>query len=63
MENILTDDQCQCINEVLASIAQTRELVLKCKDCGLDMDRHINELDAQQKFAEGIKRNFFPDRM
>lgn len=61
-DRILSDQQCQCLDQVLQSIAHTRELASKCKDCGLDMTQIESELDMQQKLAEGIKRNFAPGR-
>ena len=59
---VLNDQQCACIDAVLTSIAETRELIAKCKDCGIDMQRIEDELNQQEKLAAGIKRNFFPDR-
>jgi hypothetical protein len=61
-EPVLNENQCQCLDKVLQSIAYTRELINKCKDCGLDMDRMDAELEMQKKLAEGLKRNFAPSR-
>ena len=58
----LNEQQCQCIDNVLQSIAYTRELLRKCKDCGLDMSRAEDELNAQEELAKGLKRNFSPMR-
>ena len=61
-EPVLNANQCDCLDKVLQSIAYTRELINKCKDCGLDMDRMDAELEMQKKLAEGLKRNFAPNR-
>lgn len=61
-ENPLTDDDCQCLDGILQSIAKTRELIAKCKDCDLNMDKAEVEIEAQERLARGLKRNFFPNR-
>jgi hypothetical protein len=41
--------------------AQAIPVLEKCKDCGLPVDQEIQILKDRQKFAQAIKRNFFPD--
>lgn len=61
-ERYLNDEQCQCIDHVLQSIAHTRELLRKCKDCGLDTEKAMEDLAIQENLAQGLKRNFAPMR-
>jgi len=61
-ERILNDEQCQCIDQVLQSIQYTREILRKCKDCGLDTAKAEEDLNIQENLAQGIKRNFAPMR-
>lgn len=62
-DRILNDEQCQCLDHVLQSIAYTRDLLRKCKDCGLDTSKAEEELNAQEQLAQGLKRNFAPHRV
>ncbi len=58
----LTDEHCECLNQVLASISQTRELVQRCKNCGLDVSRAEEEINSQEDLAKKLKAEFFPNR-
>lgn len=57
-DRILNDEQCQCLDQVAQSIAHTRDLIARCKDCGLDMSRYDQELEAQAQITDGFRRNF-----
>jgi hypothetical protein len=57
-----TEDQCCQLDQVLQSIAYTKQLIAQCKDCSLDMSRYEEELAMQEKLAAGYKRNFAPHR-
>lgn len=61
-DRILNDEQCNCLDQVLQSIAYTRDLLRKCKDCGLDTSKAEEELNMQEQLAQGLKRNFAPMR-
>ena len=60
-DQILNPDQCNCINDALQAIAHTRDLIMRCKNCGLDVTHYEQQLEAQAQVAEGIKRNFMPN--
>lgn len=58
----LTDEHCACLDSVLDSIIKTRDLLRKCKDCGLDVSKAEEETNEQERLARKLKANFFPDR-
>lgn len=60
--NPLTDEHCACLDNVLDSITRTRDLIRKCKNCGLDVSKAEEELNEQERLARSIKSQFFPDR-
>ncbi len=60
--NPLTAEHCDCLDRVLDSIKTTRELIGKCKNCGLDVTRAEEELNAQEQLASRLKQTFFPNR-
>jgi hypothetical protein len=57
----LTNDHLERLNRVLKSCAEIREVISRCKDCGLTVDREEKLNDEQEKVASKIKENFFPD--
>lgn len=57
----LTMEECALLDKVLSSIPDAMDFAAKLKDCGLDVDKHIQVLKAQQRTAEGFKRKFFPE--
>ncbi len=61
--NPLKDEDCDCLDRVLESVAATRAFLDKCKNCGLPMDQAIAQNEEQGKLAAAIKREFFPDRL
>lgn len=58
----LTDDHCACLDQVLESVVKTRDLIRKCKNCGLDVSKAEEEINAQEQLARKLKSEFFPDR-
>ncbi len=60
--NPLTDEHCACLDRVMDNIVQTRDLLRKCKNCGLDVSRAEEEVNAQEQLARKLKAEFFPDR-
>lgn len=60
--NPLTDEHCRCLDQVLDSIRSTRDLVSKCKNCGMDVSRAEDELNAQEQLATRLKQQFFPNK-
>lgn len=61
--NPLTDEHCQCLDQVLDSIAVTQQLLEKCRSCGVDVSAFESRNAEQRKMAESLKRTFFPDRI
>jgi hypothetical protein len=56
----LNDQHCACLDAVLQSVAQTGKLLQDCKDCGLNVDDFIAQVDAQRNLATALKAKFFP---
>lgn len=61
MKEPLTTDECASLNQVLQAIPDALEFARKLKDAGLDVDRHIATLEAQQRMAARLKAKFFPE--
>lgn len=57
----LTMEECAALNQVLQAIPDALEFARKLKDCGLDCERHIATLEAQQRLATRLKSKFFPE--
>lgn len=60
--NPLSDEHCQCLDKVLASVGPALELAKACKDCGLNVDEYEQQLQTQQQIATNLKAKFFPHR-
>jgi hypothetical protein len=56
----LTDQHCACLDAALQSIAQTRQILANCKDCGLPVDDYVAQNDAQGQLVSALKAKFFP---
>lgn len=57
----LTMEQCAELNRILEVIPDAIEFAGKLKDCGVDCERHIATLRAQQLMATKFKKHFFPE--
>lgn len=58
----LTDQDCDCINTALEKIALAKDVLAKCKNCGLNVDAAIARANEQENMAKAIKAQFFPTR-
>lgn len=58
----LTDEHCECLDKVLQAVPEALELVRTCKDCGLDVAKIEQTLNAQLRMAQRLKAQLFPDR-
>lgn len=56
----LTPEHCHALNMILASIAETKELIAKCKACQLPVEDSEAANNMQEQIAQEIKRQFFP---
>ena len=56
----LTADHLAVLNGVLSAIPTTRELIAKCKLCGLDVDQAEQMTEQQHQLATKLKQAFFP---
>ena len=61
--NPLTDQHCQCINQVLRSIPDIMDTIKACEDCGLDMSQQREIAKAQEEFANKVKQVFMPNHI
>jgi hypothetical protein len=57
---LLNDQHCACLDNVLASVQQTGQLLAECKNCGLPVDDYIAQNEAQRQLATRLKASFFP---
>lgn len=54
------DERLTILNRVLASCAETREMIRKCKNCGINVDKEEMRNNEQEQFATKLKREFYP---
>lgn len=48
------------ITRVLEGTAANRELIRKCKECGLDFDAAHDQNEQHHQMARKLKETFFP---
>lgn len=58
--NPLNEQHCNDINCVLQSVNNIAETIKACEECGLDMSKQKDLLDAQREFATRVKQIFMP---
>lgn len=61
-EQLLTDDDCACLDRALEHTAAARDILDKCRKCGLPVDEVAAENARIEAMASGLKREFFPGR-
>lgn len=59
-KNPLTEKHCACLDRVLVHAPQVLQLAKDCKDCGLDTDSQIAELEDMIAKARKMRDTFFP---
>lgn len=57
-----SDEHRQLLEKLIKSTAETREYLIKCKTCGVDVDREIKTNDEQAAIAQSFLDQFFPVR-
>ena len=57
----LDETDCACLDKVLEACPVTREMLLKCKRAGMNVDEAIARNDAQEELAKALKTEFFPN--
>ena len=59
--NPLKPADCVAINNILASINATMQLIAKCEACQIPMEEWKAINAQQQAVMESVKRQFFPN--
>lgn len=60
--NILTEDHRNLLTRLLKECAATNEILQKCRDCHLDVDKELQQNREQQAIATELLKKFFPER-
>lgn len=55
-----TPEALTVLNRVISACSETRELIQKCKNCGIDVDKEERRNAEQLAFAQKLKREFYP---
>lgn len=61
-ERPLKPEHCDDLDCILKSCAQTRELLSRCQQCGIDVSKANDENEGQYDLAARLKAAFFPER-
>lgn len=54
------DQRLDALNKVLQAVAETRDYLLKCADCHINVDREMRQNAEQEEIARRIKATFYP---
>lgn len=60
--NPLTNEHCDVLSNALQWCAFQDELIAKCQQAGLNVDKYVQDNNRTKQMAAGIKAAFFPDR-
>jgi hypothetical protein len=60
--NPLTDPDCDLLNNILQGCAVQAELIRKCVEAGLNVDKYQADNLRRTQLASGVKKSFFPNR-
>ena len=58
----LGDEECACLDRVLARTPALIQLAQQCENCGWDVSSARAALEEQQAIATKAKATFFPNR-
>lgn len=58
----LTETHYTQLKQLQKGITATREYLLKCKNCKLDVDEEMKATDDQLLVVAGLLREFFPQK-
>lgn len=59
---ILTEDHRNLLTKLLKECAVTDDILQKCADCHLDVDKEMRQNREQQAIATELLKRFFPER-
>jgi hypothetical protein len=62
VQHSLGDEECACLNRVLARTPELLQLAKTCTDCGWDVSAATEALNEQHEIARKAKAAFFPNR-
>lgn len=58
----MKEEDCDCLNRILADIATLSAAIQKCKSCNMPVDDQAARLESMRQLVAGIKAQFFPGR-
>lgn len=58
--NPLRPEDCETLNRALQAIHDTKELIAKCKECGIPVDDQESTNNSMHETVTKVKRAFFP---
>lgn len=59
---VLNPEHCDCLDRVLQSVAETREILERCKRCNLPVEELVARNEEHGRLAASLKQQFFPER-
>lgn len=59
----LPEEWYDTLQNLLREMSDTREFIGRCLRCEMPMEKEAQDQEEQIRFVEGIKREFFADRV